>query len=58
MDRGGHSQKMSYLSEYSVTCGHTSVAGDMSVSRKEHGSEPVNQGGTAEIILDLPSLTE
>ena len=49
---------MSYLSEYSVTCGHTSVAGDMSVSRKEHGSEPVNQGGTAEIILDLPSLTE
>lgn len=36
--------------EYSATCGHTSVAGDMSVSRRAHG-KTVNQGGTAEIIL-------
>ena len=37
--------------EYSATCGHTSVAGDMLVSRRAHG-ETVNQGGTAEIIFD------
>ena len=36
--------------EYSATCGHTSVAGDMLVSRRAHG-ETVNQGGTAEIIF-------
>ena len=36
--------------EYSATCGHTSVAGDMLVSRRVYG-ETVNQGGTAEIIL-------
>ena len=36
--------------EYSVTCGHTSVAGDMLVSYRAHGSVPVNQGGTAEKI--------
>ena len=38
------------LPEYSATCGHTSVAGDMMVSCKAHGEIPVNQGGTAEII--------
>ena len=37
--------------EYSATWGHTSVAGDMLVSRRAHG-ETVNQGGTAEIIFD------
>ena len=36
--------------EYSVTCRHTSVAGDMLVSYRAHGSVPVNQGGTAEKI--------
>ena len=36
--------------EYSATCGHTSVAGDMLVSYRAHGSVPVNQGGTAEKI--------
>ena len=36
--------------EYSATCGHTSVAGDMLVSRRAHG-ETVNQGGTADIIF-------
>jgi len=32
--------------EYNATCGHTSVAGNMSVFRKAHGFA-VNQGGTA-----------
>ena len=36
--------------EYSATCGHTSVAGDMLVSCREHRGKPVNQGGTAEIL--------
>ena len=34
----------------SATCGHTSVAGDMLVSCREHRGKPVNQGGTAEIL--------
>ena len=33
--------------EYSATCGHTSVAGDMMVSRKGTG-QTVKQGGTAD----------
>ena len=33
--------------EYSATCGHTSVAGDMQVSRKG-GITAAKQGGTAE----------
>ena len=43
-------QSKDFKSEYSATCGHTSVAGDMLVSRRVHG-EAVNQGGTAEIIF-------
>ena len=34
--------------KYSATCGHTSVAGDMLVSRQVHGFMAVNQGGTAD----------
>ena len=34
--------------EYIATCGHTSVAGDMLVSRQVHGVISVNQGGTAD----------
>ena len=41
------------LAEYSATCGHTSVAGDMLVSRRAHGVTAVNQGGTAD-RLDSP----
>ena len=37
--------------EYSATRGHASVAGDMLVSRKVHGSTAVNQGGTADRLL-------
>ena len=36
--------------EYSATCWHTSVAGDMLVSRRAHGSA-VNQGGTADRLI-------
>ena len=43
--------------EYSATCGHTSVAGDMLVSRKAHGIFAVNQGGTASGFI-RSSLTE
>ena len=41
------------VAEYSATCGHTSVAGDMLVSRRAHGAAAVNQGGTAD-RLDSP----
>ena len=37
--------------EYSATCGHTSVAGDMLVSRQAHGVTAVNQGGTADSVV-------
>ena len=37
--------------EYSATRRHASVAGDMLVSRKVHGSTAVNQGGTADRLL-------
>ena len=41
-----------------MTCGHTLVAGDMSVSRKVHELF-VNQGGTAvRLYVNYPSLTE
>ena len=36
------------FAEYSATCGHTSVAGDMLVSRRAHGVTAVNQGGTTD----------
>ena len=38
------------FAEYSATCGHTSVAGDMLVSRRGHGVIAVNQGGTADCL--------
>jgi len=41
--------------EYSATCGYTSVARDMSVSCKQHGMT-VNQGGTADNVYS--SLTD
>ena len=40
--------------EYSATCGHTSVAGDMLVSRQAHGVTAVNQGGTADNVFIRP----
>ena len=43
------------LAEYSATYGHTSVVGDMMVSRKVHGTA-VNQGGTANRLYS--SLTD
>ena len=36
------------FAEYSATCGRTSVAGDMLVSRRAHGVTAVNQGGTTD----------
>ena len=44
-----------YNSEYSVTWRHTSVAGDMIVSRKER-AYAVKQGGTAGILPVLGRL--
>ena len=41
--------------EYSATCWHTSVAGNMQVFRQEHASG-MNQGGTAGGILTRPWL--
>ena len=35
-------QSNAFCAKYSVTCGHTSVAGDMKVSRQAHGVIPVN----------------
>ena len=43
-------QSNEFCSEYSATCGHTSVVGNMFVFRKVHGFS-VNQGGTANKIL-------
>ncbi len=37
--------------EYSATCWHTLVAGDMQVSRGEHRVRPVKQGGTADHLI-------
>ena len=50
MGRGGRSQRL-LSAEYSATCGHTSVAGDMLVSRQVHGITAVKQGGTADKFL-------
>ena len=47
MDCRGCGQRRCYA-EYSMTWGHTLVAGDMSVSRREYDFV-VNQGGTADI---------
>lgn len=41
---------MGIVPEYSATCGHTLVAGDMLVSYKAHGIVPMNQGGTADSV--------
>mgnify|MGYP000281989725 FL=1 len=46
-----------YNSEYSVTWRHTSVAGDMIVSRKVHGKFHESRWHRGN-KLDLPSLTE
>ena len=48
-------QSNAIFAKYSATCGHTSVAGGMSVSRKGHGFT-VNQGGTTDNVYS--SLTE
>lgn len=39
---------MRVSAEYSATCGHTLVAGDMLVSCQVYGVVAVNQGGTAD----------
>ena len=39
MDRRGRSQKSCYQAEYSATWRHTSVAGNMMVFCREHGSD-------------------
>ena len=43
--------------EYSATCGHTSVAGNMMVFRQEYGRSVVKQGGTAGGLYIRSSLT-
>ena len=43
-----------FFAEYSATCGHTSVAGDMQVSRKCTAVIAVNQGGTADNAFIRP----
>ena len=40
--------KCAFGTEYIATRGHASVAGDIMVSRKAHGTDAVNQGGTAD----------
>lgn len=40
--------------EYSATCGHTLVAGDMLVSCQVYGVMAVNQGGTADKVFIRP----
>lgn len=42
---------MRVSAEYSATCGHTSVAGDMLVSCQVHGVMAVKQGGTADKFI-------
>ena len=44
---------MGKFPEYSATCGHTSVAGDMLVSCQAHSVAAVNQGGTAGSVYFL-----
>ena len=55
MGRGGRRERPQ--AEYSATCGHTLVAGNMLVFRKEYGNASVKQGGTAGNVDDS-SLTD
>lgn len=53
MDHGGRverrlcGEQSAQNAEYNATCGHTSVAGDMLVSRKVRAVKGAKQGGTA-----------
>ena len=59
MPRGDRGMTGNIFTEYSATCGHTSVAGDMLVSRREH-ARPLGlrwkQGGIADSLYS--SLAE
>ena len=47
-------QSKAVWAEYSATCGHMSVAGDMLVSRLSARLTAVNQGGTAGSVSIRP----
>ena len=59
MDHGGRverrlcGEQSAQNAEYNATCGHTSVAGDMLVSRKVRAVKGAKQGGTAGYLLVL-----